>query len=55
MDYVSGCGSFLCGFLLAGALFLLPVAVLAGLWIRAEARLMFSRLEELLEDETDEM
>ena len=53
MDY-GGWGPFLGGFLLAGALALLPITVLTGLWLRAAARQMFSRLEELLEDETDE-
>ena len=54
MDYGGGWGPFLCGFLMAGALLLMPIAVLAGLWIRAEARRMVSRLEELLEDEDEE-
>lgn len=53
MDY-GGWGPFLCGFLMAGALLLLPIAVLAGLWIRAEARQIFSRLEELLEEDGEE-
>ena len=42
---------FLCGFLLATLLSLVPVTVLTLLWLRAEARHMITRLEELLEDE----
>ena len=40
---------FLCGFLVAGLTSLVPIAVLAFLWMRAEARKAFDRLEELLE------
>ena len=54
MDYGSGWGPFLCGFLMAGVLLLMPIALLAGLWIRAEVRQMFSRLEEFLENEDEE-
>lgn len=53
MDY-GGWGPFLCGFLMAGVLLLMPIAVLMGLWIRAEVRHMFSRLEEFLEADEDE-
>ena len=35
---------FLCGFLVAGLTSLVPIAVLAFLWMRAEARDAFSRL-----------
>ena len=46
---------FLCGFLVAGLTSLVPIAVLAFLWMRAEARDAFSRLENRLEqDEADD-
>ena len=50
-----GWAPFLCGFLVATLLSLVPVGVLALLWMRAEARDAFSRLEDLLEqDEADD-
>ena len=42
---------FLCGFLVAGLISLVPIAVLSFLWMRAEARRAFTRLEKLLEQE----
>lgn len=45
---------FLCGFLLAILMSLMPTMVLAMLWLQAEARHMLSRLEELLEEDDKE-
>ena len=49
-----GWAAFLCGFLLAALLSMVPVGVLALLWLRAEARQMLSRLEKLLEEDEEE-
>ena len=58
MAYEGGAwGPFLCGFLLAALLSLLPMVVLVGLWVRAEVRCILRRMEKLLADEAsaDEM
>lgn len=45
---------FLCGFLLATLMSLLPMIVVILLWIRAEARCAFTQLEKLVDGDDEQ-